>query len=309
VREALPGELVERARSIAAGEQEWQVPPTRDAATVVLMRDTAEGIEVFLMRRVRAMAFAAGMHVFPGGALDPDDRDVPVMLPAGLDAGWHDRRIRGSRGLGPALLAAAARETFEECGVLLVRRPDDAAPGAALDLVTDYDRWEPRRRSLLDGDRLFSDLLRGDGLVVDGLGIRPWTHWVTPEFEERRYDTRFFVAALPDGQQARDLGGEADRVHWARPGQALEQYRGGGLAMLPPTVDTLTSLLAFGTAAEVLAAADQREIRPLMPRPRADQGGVSLADLQWVLVDATTGEVLDEMGGPPAGSESRGVGG
>ena len=280
-----PERFVERAWAIIEGRtDDWVVPEVRDAATVVLLRDTAEGIEVFLMRRVTTMAFAAGMHVFPGGRLDPDDHVVPLGLASSDASEALDQRLRGAPGVGAALLAAATRETFEECGVLLVT-------GEAVPVAGD-DQWEQRRQALLDTDLTFSGLLQAAGLVVDTAAIRPWTHWITPAVEDRRYDTRFFVAAMPAAQEAGDASGESDRVHWMRPAEALERWSVGDLAMMTPTADTLRTLLPFSTAAEVLQAADERTIVPLMPQPSLDASGA----LRWTLVDASTGESLLELG-------------
>lgn len=293
----LPDELTRRALDLATGSGDWTVPPTRDASTVVLLRDGIQGPEVFLMRRVSTMAFAAGMYVFPGGAVDPDDRAVPIADAA--TAHSLDSRLSADTGGGAELLAAAARETFEECGALLVTCSD---PTADLELITSYERWEGRRQAMLDGDRSFSELLAAESLAVDPQAIRAWGHWVTPEVESRRYDTRFFVAVIPAHQEAKDLGGEADRVRWMRPADALTEYEAGRLAMLPPTVDTLQSLLPFATAADVLAAAPTREIRALMPRPIIENDHVA-----WVIADARTDEVLYPDVSEPAGSEVEGV--
>ncbi len=294
----LPDEMLRRAHSIAEGSGEWTPPVPRHAATVVLLRDTDDGVEVFLMRRVSTMAFAAGMHVFPGGVVDPDDSTVTLQLGRNDTTESLDQRLTAPPGLGSALVAAAARETFEECGVLLVSPIGDTVN---LEMALDDERWEPRRRALLEGDRAFSELLDGDGLAVDASSIRPWAHWITPEVDNRRYNTRFFVAAIPEGQRARDLGGEADRVHWTTPASALKRHEAGELAMMLPTVDTLTALLPFSSAHEVIAAADERVVRPLMPQATFDDHG----SITWGLVDQSTGDVVLELDTPTPGTMSR----
>lgn len=268
----------------------------RQAATVIVLRDTAAGPEVFLMRRVRTMAFAAGMHVFPGGSVDDDDFAVPINGLSSADRTALDVRLSATAGLGAALLAAAARETFEECGVLLAL-PDNQSVDVAL--ATGFGRWSQRRQSLIDKDRTFSQLLIGDELGIDSSAIRPWSHWVTPEVEPRRFDTRFFVAALPAHQDAHDLGGEADSVEWVRPAQALERHSRGELAMLLPTAATLESLTPFESSAQVMAAADSRSIRPLMPAPVGDGE-------QWHIVDERTREVVQQLDFSPL-LEHRGI--
>jgi 8-oxo-dGTP pyrophosphatase MutT (NUDIX family) len=278
--------MIERAWDLARGGGTWTPPPARDAATVCLLRDTADGLEVFLMRRTTTMAFAAGMYVYPGGAVEPSDSAVPVV---GGDRAEVARRLSTSD--PSALLAAAARETFEECGVLLTApEPPDL-----------LDELEAERHELDRGRVAFADVLGRRGLAVDGGAFVPLAHWVTPEVEDRRYDTRFLAAALPERQQARHLGGEADQVGWWRPAAALAEHAAGRLAMLPPTVATLAALAAHDTAAGALAAAAELVVRPVMPRAVVHGG-----TLTWQLVDERTGEVLDATDGPAA-SETDGT--
>ncbi len=116
-------------------------------------------------------------------------------------------------------------------------------------------------------------MLRRRGLTLRADLLRPWAHWITPEVEPRRYDTRFFVAELPAGQRTRDVGGEADQVAWMRPGDAVAQAERGELELLPPTVATLSELAAYRSVGDVFAAAARRTIRPIMPRLRVGRGG------------------------------------
>jgi hypothetical protein len=278
----LPAALLERARAYAAGTVQPPVP--RDAATVVLLRDQRGreqpghdrrgddrgGIEAYVLRRVVGMAFAGGMHVFPGGAVDPRDADEDLPWVGPDLRGWAPR-LRADEPLTRELVCAAVRETFEESGVLLAG-PD----GGRVVADTSSPDWERERRALLDRGLAFSALLARRGLVLRADLLRPWTHWITPEFEERRYDTRFFVAALPDGQRTRDVGGEADWAAWVRPADAVAAWERGGMAMLPPTVVTLRDLTAYRTVADVLTAADRRVIRPLLPRPVWEGGELYL---------------------------------
>ena len=236
----------------------------------MLLRDGATGVEAYLLRRVASMAFAAGMHVFPGGAVDPRDGDADVPWAGPPPASWAPR-LSAPPSLVAALACAAVRETFEEAGVLL------AGPhaGAVVDDTTGPD-WEDDRAALVSHDRAFSDLLRRRGLVLRADLLAPWTHWITPEFEERRYDTRFFVAALPAGQRTRDVGGEADATAWVRPAEAVARAERGELAMMPPTVTTLRDVAAYRSVADVLAAAAARSIAPILPKPVDDEGSVRL---------------------------------
>lgn len=250
----------DRARELAAGRLRPAV--TRDAATVVLLRDgpACVGVEVYLLRRVPSMAFAPGMHVFPGGSVDPRDADLPDSCWAGPAPAEWARPLTAAVPLARALVCAAVRETFEESGVLLAAGPGGAG-GAGSDVS-----WEADRRALLDRSLSLAGLLGRRGLVLRSDLLCAWSHWVTPEVEPRRYDTRFFVAALPSGQHTRDVGGEADRVRWVAPAQALAERAAGRLEMLAPTAFTLSELSAYPTVAAVLAAGTGRDVRPVLPR-------------------------------------------
>ncbi len=262
----LPPDLVERARAFASAG--GQSPPPRDAATVALLRDGPTGLEVYLLRRAPSMAFAAGMHVFPGGSVDPRDAAQATAWAGPPPAHWAERLGCGEE-LARALVCAAVRETFEESGVLL-------AGGSATDVVADTtgESWEADRHALLDRSVSLAELLSRRRLVVRSDLLRVWAHWITPEFEPRRFDTRFFVAAVPDGQLTRDVGGEADQVVWMTVSEGIRRYRSGELPMLPPTAVTLSELTAYDDVPAVLAAA--RDVVPLMPRAVVDGDDVRL---------------------------------
>jgi 8-oxo-dGTP pyrophosphatase MutT (NUDIX family) len=255
----LPREIVEHARAIASGQLTPAEP--RHAATVVLLRDGDAGIEAYLLRRQQTMAFAAGMYVFPGGSVDPRDASLSDAAWVGPAPEQWTSLLTADDDLAKALVCAAVRETFEESGVLL-------AGSAAGDIVADTtgDDWEADRLALLDRSLSFAGLLERRGLVLRADLLRGWAHWITPEVEPRRYDTRFFVAALPAGQRTRDVGGEADRVTWVRPEAALAASERGELGMLPPTAFTLSELSTYDSVAAVLAAGDARDIQPVLPK-------------------------------------------
>jgi 8-oxo-dGTP pyrophosphatase MutT (NUDIX family) len=210
------------------------------------------------------MAFAAGMHVFPGGSVDPRDGETATAWsgpPAVQWATW----LGCDEPLARALVCAAVRETFEESGVLL------AGPHAG-DVVADTtgDDLEHDRLSLLDRSVSMAEMLSRRRLVLRSDLLRPWAHWITPEFEPKRFDTRFFVAAVPAGQRPRDVSGEADDTVWLPVAEAVARHDAGGLAMLPPTIVALREISVFGSVAEVLAA--PREVRPVLPRLARDGG-------------------------------------
>jgi 8-oxo-dGTP pyrophosphatase MutT (NUDIX family) len=277
----VPPPLRERARDYLDAGAAATVAPTRDAATVVLLRDRAitdshepaTGPDVYLLRRAPSMAFAAGMHVFPGGSVDPRDSEVGHLVPG---HGWGGpppaqwaRALTCAEGLARALVLAAVRETFEESGVLLAG-PDEASVVAE----TTGPDLEGDRLALLDRTASMAEVLERRGLVLRSDLLRPWAHWVTPEFEPRRFDTRFFVAAVPPGQLPRDVSGEADSTVWLAVRDAVARHDRGELDMLPPTIVALRELAAFDTVAEVLAV--QREVRRVMPRLVDDAGTLRL---------------------------------
>lgn len=258
VTRAVPSALAARARRLAAGELEPATP--RLAATVVLLRDGPDGLETYLLRRRTSMAFAPGMYVFPGGGVDRRDADTLARWAGPSPAEWADRLGFADEGVAQATVCAAVRETFEESGVLLAGPVEDSVVAD----TTGAD-WEEDRRALLGRVLSFSDLLERRGLVLRSDLLAAWDHWITPRVEERRYDTRFFLAALPAGQRTMDVSGEADRVTWMRPVDALASVRRGEMSMLPPTYQTLTGLMAANDVHSALAAAATRRIVPVMP--------------------------------------------
>jgi 8-oxo-dGTP pyrophosphatase MutT (NUDIX family) len=262
----LPPALVEHARAFLAEGRTPVVP--KGAATVILLRDPGEygdqdregrSPEVYLLRRHLGMAFAGGMFAFPGGTVDPRDSDRAVAWAGPSPAAWAER-LSCDEPTARALVCAAVRETFEESSVLLAG-PDQKS---VVDDTTGDD-WEHDRAALVDRTLAFVDLLHRRGLVLrtDLLGV--WAHWITPEFEPRRYDTRFFVAAMPAGQRTRDVSGEADHVAWMRPADALAGVDAGTMAMLPPTYVALQQIGALPTVAAVWDAAQQRVVRTVTP--------------------------------------------
>jgi 8-oxo-dGTP pyrophosphatase MutT (NUDIX family) len=255
----LPKQFVEHARALAAGELTPAQP--RHASTVVLLRDARDGMQAYLLRRTQTMAFAAGMYVFPGGSVDPRDETLSDDAWAGPPPAAWAQLLSADEALTKALVCAAVRETFEESGVLLAGSgPDDVVAD------TTGDDWEVDRVALVDRSLSFAAMLDRRGLVLRADLLRPWAHWITPEIEPKRYDTRFFVAALPTGQRTRDVGGEADRVAWVRPIDALAAAQSGEMGMLPPTAFTLSEIAAYDDVAAVLDAGTARDVKPVLPK-------------------------------------------
>jgi 8-oxo-dGTP pyrophosphatase MutT (NUDIX family) len=252
--------MTTEGRSEAPRDQEDDplVPlPPRPAATVMLVRDTAEGIKVFLMRRHSGMDFLAGVMVFPGGGVDDRDRNAAVAW-AGPDPSWWAQHLGVDDDLAEALVCAAARETFEESGVLFAGPVDD--PDG---IVDDASVYREARLALANRSLSFAEFLRRENLVLRSDLLRPWANWVTPEEERtRRYDTYFFVGALPEGQRADGENTETDQAGWQTPEAALEDFAAAQTFLLPPTWTQLDSL-AGRTVSEVLAV--ERQIVPVQP--------------------------------------------
>ena len=254
----LGGAYAQQAGEFFAGRRPQAVP--RDAASVLLLRPLPGGdlgIEVYLLRRARSMAFAAGASAFPGGSVDPRDTEEEVAW-AGPGAAAWGRLLDAPPGLARALVCAAVRETFEESGVLL------AGPTAS-SLVADTSDagWEADRTALLDRSLSLAQLLGRRGLVLRSDLLRPWSRWITPVTEARRYDTRFFAAALPPGQRTRDVGGEAEQVAWTRPAEAIRAAQARELYLLPPTATCLAELAGYPDVPAALS--DEHSMRPVTP--------------------------------------------
>ena len=239
----------------------------RDAATVLLLRDGPTGVEVYLLRRVKGMPFAGGMTAYPGGSVDPQDGETEVGWIGPGPQSWAES-FGCTPSLARALVCAAVRETFEESGVLL------AAGSARQVTVADDPEWEARRQALLARETSLAKLLTDTGHSVRADLLRPWAHWITPVDEPRRYDTRFFVAALPPGVRARDVSGEADQATWETPADALAQNERGERPMLAPTLYTLRDIAVHPTVEAVLAAAPPGVLDTVRPELVYDEDGV-----------------------------------
>ena len=266
----LSPELARRALAYTTGRVRPAAP--MDAATVVLVRDGDRRVEAYLLRRHRQMAFAAGMYVFPGGVVDRRDSD-PGLAWAGPTAAEWAERLRCDEPTARALVCAAVRETFEESGVLLAGPTSDSVVAD-----TTGEDWEADRRRLVDRTLAFSDLLGVRDLILRTDLMAACGHWITPEFEPRRYDTRFFVAELPTGQRTRDVSGESDRVAWMTPRVACDRVDAGEMAMLPPTYATLSQMSALDRAATIMAAARDRAVTTIMPTVEV------IGDQTWLAV-------------------------
>jgi 8-oxo-dGTP pyrophosphatase MutT (NUDIX family) len=231
----------------------------------MLARDDEIGVEVFVLRRTSNAAFAAGMYVFPGGKVDDVDGAAAIEpYCQGLDDAEASRLLGVDHG-GLAYWVAAVRECFEEAGVLLARRRDGGPP-----VFDDEDR-----RAVHAGELSMVELCRRHDLVLDLSAIRYVAHWVTPVGESpRRFDTRFFLAAVPEDQEGLHDDVETVDSRWVRPLDAIAQAEAGEIQLMPPTIATLRFVGAHATAEDALAAADAAGPPPrIQPKIRRDDSG------------------------------------
>ena len=270
---AVPRGLAERAREISDGRLAPAVP--RDAATVILIREDASGIEAFLLRRTAELEFAPGAYVFPGGSVDARDADPGVGW-AGPGPADFAALLDVSPDRARALVCAAVRETFEESGVLLAGPSQDELAGDSTVLAAD-------RHALLTGSASLAEVLGRRGLILRTDLLTPWARWITPEVSPRRFDTWFFAAALPPGQTATAAPegfadhadpGESESGTWMRPAAALEAAQAGQITLLPPTAVTLGELAGHPGLAAILAR--RQVITPRLPKVVVEDGRVRL---------------------------------
>lgn len=228
--------------------------PVRNAATLVLLRDGAAGLETFMLERGSKAAFVPGAHVFPGGAVDAADADPEVYARCdGLDDAAASERLEVSRD-GLAYWVAAIRECFEEAGVLQAtdevgEEPDWRDPALRA-------RLAEGRRALNAGEAGLAEILTAEGLRLPVTELRYYGHWVTPPGPPRRYSTRFFAARAPAGQDPAHDGIEMVAGGWTTPGHALRCYRRGELSMILPTEMQLQLLRRFPDSETLLAELD-----------------------------------------------------
>ncbi len=256
----------EQLKSGARGGQPVVPMPS---ATVTIVRDAPGGIEVLMMRRNLKSGFVPGMHVFPGGGVDETDFYFKNNKLCDCLA---DSAASGTLGLacdGLAYWVAAIREAFEESGLLLARRRG----GETLSLsdAETARRFAEHRRRLNAGTVAFPDLLQAENLQLAADQLTYFAHWITPVGLPRRYDTRFFMAGAPEGQEPLQDERETIAAAWVRPGEALTRHRSGDFEMRTPTVRTLEDFADYDSVASLRSGlAARRDVRAQLPRIAAD---------------------------------------
>ena len=211
--------------------------PLRDASTVLPLRNARGDLEVFMVKRASSLGFLGGHHVFPGGAVDAQDADPRFdALLDGIDAEREARRFGMDDSLrARAHVVAALRELFEESGILLARDGDgeDLLGGADSEVV---QRFQLARGQVASGALAFAELLEKESLRLAADSLCYFAHWITPKSGEKRFDTRFFIARMPDGQAAEHDPAETIEGEWVRPRDALERYGLRTIQLVAPTI-------------------------------------------------------------------------
>jgi 8-oxo-dGTP pyrophosphatase MutT (NUDIX family) len=228
--------------------------PPRDAATVILARDGSTGIEVYLLRRNARASAMPDAYVFPGGAIDPGDRERAAHVALYGTIHPDDE---------PASVYAAIRETFEESGVLLARN------------VPPAEHLRSARRALLTGSRSFDDVVRDFSLALDADALHYYSRWITPELVPARFDARFYVARMPRDQAAQADESETFDGRWLRPMDALAAAERGEMTIVFPTRKHLERISAHLDVASFIA--HTRAKRPLAVHAIAEPTPAGLA--------------------------------
>jgi 8-oxo-dGTP pyrophosphatase MutT (NUDIX family) len=249
--------------------------PIRDASTVLPLRDGPDGLEVFMVKRSSRLGFLGGAHVFPGGAVDAGDRDPALddhldcfaAAAAARTLGIEDAdRARGH-------YVAAIRELFEEAGILLARRDGgwiehgDDALGRGFALA---------REDIAHGKLPFAAFVADLAIKLAADALCYFAHWITPAVESRRFDTRFFLARMPERQHARHDRVESIEGEWIRPEAGLARYARHEIELVPPTICALDWLALHGGADVALEAAVALEIVEVLPKIIMDGRGVTI---------------------------------
>jgi 8-oxo-dGTP pyrophosphatase MutT (NUDIX family) len=250
----------------------------QDAATIMLVRDVGtvpsnSSMEVLMLRRNDQSGWVAGVSLFPGGAVDPEDGSDEI---ASFCTGREDEeasRLLGIPEGGRRFFVAAVRECFEEAGILLALA--DGEPLSFGDSETER-RFVEHRRRLNVGEVHLVDICAAENLFLDLDRVAYFSHWITPRGAPRRYDTRFFVGVVPEDQEALHDDFEVVASAWIEPADALTRWKAGELDMMFPTLKNLEAIGRFGRTADLMAAAAAAEVPEILPRITVDGEGVRI---------------------------------
>jgi 8-oxo-dGTP pyrophosphatase MutT (NUDIX family) len=240
--------------------------PPLDSASVVLLRDSSHGLQVLLLRRHQASNVLGGAYVFPGGKLDTADQHPRMLQCLSQDASTLHQRLCEPELAQPraaGLFVATVREAFEECRILLGQASASSAHLEAL-------------QEALQQGQTWAEAIASLSMKLDTHHLVPWTRWITPRqasVTSKRFDTRFFLARVPDGQTAEYDNHETTEALWLTPREALERYWAHQIEMAPPQIMGLVQLARHADTASALAEAQSRQPPIVEPEP-FDQDGI-----------------------------------
>ena len=235
------------------------------AATVLVLRDTNDGMEVLMVKRSKKSPFG-NLYVFPGGKIDEGDCLESLEL---YCDGYDDVKASNILGLnngGLSYWAACIRECFEEVGILLATKRS----GDLLNLEgEDKSKFDTYRQMLIDNEINLLDICEKEDLTLTTANIAPLSHWITPEFEARRFDTRFFIACLPDNQTGLHDGNELVNSLWISAEEAIKKAYSGEMNMIMPTIKNLEQCIGYSSTHELLMRQQEltnEDIPPILPK-------------------------------------------
>ena len=241
------------------------------AASVLLVRDCDDELEVLMVKRSKRPPFG-NLYVFPGGKIDESDKDPNVT---NFCNGLNDEQASIKLGVdegGLSYWIACARECFEEVGILLAKKNN----GEELDLNgADKHKFDNYRRMLLENEISLFEMCEKENLSLNLKNIEPFSHWITPEIEIKRFDTRFFIAYIPAKQTEKHDGNEITDSVWISPKKALERSLNGEMPMIMPTIRNLQQCLDFDSAQKLLefqSKLTNDDIPPILPKFFKNEG-------------------------------------
>lgn len=241
----------------------------KDAATVILVREGEnDSWEIFLARRHSRQSFMAGAYVFPGGQLEDNDYDQELAWLISVTDGFSPRSLLQDAGLTTekalGFFIGAIRETFEETGIFLAG--DLSGRTFSFAQKETFHRFAGYRQKLNKSEITLKNIARKEKLLFLPELLIPYSHWITPDFELKRFTVRFFLAKLPEGQMPITDAGELTESLWSTPKNALEMHAAGKILLMPPTLKTIEELSVFNSCSELFAAGTKKVIYPILPQ-------------------------------------------
>jgi 8-oxo-dGTP pyrophosphatase MutT (NUDIX family) len=240
----------------------------KEAASVILVRPSESGWEIFLARRHQNQNFMAGAHVFPGGKLEEADSEHQLTKYIKSADAFHPRRLLRDESLpeekARGIFIAAIRETFEEVGILLGGK--SIGNFVSLNNEEDLHRFNNYRRQLNASQIKLAQIVQKEEILLFPDVLIPYAHWITPEIEKKRFDTRFFLAKLPTHQSPVDDAIELTESIWITPQKALEMNLRKEIFLMPPTFKIIEELSDFKNIDDLFSEVKTKTIYPILPQ-------------------------------------------